>query len=148
MQKDKFFELFCKYDGCNFCVRYSYQEIESGIQTADEISEQNSVFNFNNYIQKEQIKYSIKHLRTLNFNHSEKAHKLARVKPMHSICDHEWKLVELQSLVMYQNLVVKWDFSPLFNRLYYSSPSKALILIFLPWLSVFDFGILGCILRI
>ena len=92
MQKDKYFELFCKYDGCNFCVRYSYQEIESGVQTCDEISEQNSVFNFNNYIQKEQIKYSIKHLRTLNFNHSDKAHKLARVKPIHSICDSWMKI--------------------------------------------------------
>lgn len=86
-QKELYFELFCKYEGCSFCVRYQFEEVESGNQTCDEQSE-TSVFNFNNYILKEQIKYKIKHCRTLNHNHSTAAHKSAIVKPRHSIIDY------------------------------------------------------------
>ena len=96
IQKSDYFEVFCKYEGCNYCMRYSYSDCytslacKSSQSCTDDLTDkdQGSVFDFTNYFgMKEQLKYDINHTRTVNGHHSLRAHQLAIVKPVDSLID-------------------------------------------------------------
>ena len=94
LQKDDYFEVFCKYEGCPYNIRYLYNNdglnsfANKSSQQTEDYSDTGSVFNFNNYASmKEKMKYEISHSKTINGNHSMRAHRNPKVKALDSIVD-------------------------------------------------------------